>query len=253
MDKRRIALKIAYDGSPYCGWQVQPHCKSIQSTIEKALYRMTDEIIGITCAGRTDSGVHATGQYAHFDYDGRMTPYQMTKALNRLLDYDIRIVGAWDVPPDFHARYKAYERQYSYLLAKEIIPFQRLYMGYLINQRLELSRMQELATVLLGSHDFSSFAVANPEIPNRICDLKELSITETESHYVFCLRADRFLHNMVRRIVGSLANLCTKSLDKDTLSRILTEADPKQTMVVPAPAAGLYLTNVLYPDIYQLN
>lgn len=246
--QRRILLKLAYDGSGFSGWQIQPHARSIQATLERALRRMSGAEIALVCSGRTDSGVHATAQYAHFDYDGRMTGEQIIKALNRLLDHDIRVLEALDVPLTLHARYQAYERSYRYLLAKEIVPFQRLYMGYMINQRLSLNKLRELAQPLIGKHDYSSFAQLNPEIPNHICEVKRLEIDEQPTHWEFTITADRFLHNMVRRIVGTLANTCTKDLAPEVIERILSEAEPKQTLVVPAPPGGLYLIDVKYPS-----
>lgn len=250
--ERRIVLKLAYDGSAFCGWQVQPHCRSVQSTMERALSKMCSRQVGLTCAGRTDSGVHATAQYAHFDYQDRMHPQQMVKALNRILPYEVRVLDAMDSSLDFHSRYKAYERSYRYLLAKSISPFTRLYRAYMVNQAPQVEKMQHLSQVLLGSWDFSSFAMSNPEIPNRICDIKEISILEHEDHFEFRITADRFLHNMVRRIVGTLVNMCTKNIESDVLQHILTQADPRQTLVIPAPASGLYLTGVKYPQEYNI-
>lgn len=252
MESRRVVLKISYDGSGFCGWQIQNHCRTVQDTIERTLSKIVKTPISLVCAGRTDAGVHATSQYAHFDYQGRMQEQDFVRALNRHLNHDIRIINAQYVASDFHARYKAFERGYRYLLSKEIVPFYRFYRGYIINQDLRLETLQRLTEPLLGKHDFSSLAQYNPEVPNRICEVKELSITETAEYYEFNIRADRFLHNMVRRIVGTLCNLCTKNLGPEDLSRILLEADPRQTFVVPAPAAGLYLTDVLYPEQYGI-
>lgn len=249
-ETRRILLKLTYDGSGFCGWQKQHHQHSIQATLERAIKRMTGQDRQLVCSGRTDSGVHATSQYAHFDYEGRMSPEQIVKALNRLLDHDIRVLEARNISLEFHARYQAYERSYKYLLAKDIVPFQRLYMGYMVNQRLFLTKLAELSVPLLGKHDFSSFAQPNPEIPNRVCDVKSILITEHETHYEFIITADRFLHNMVRRIVGTLANCCTKELSPETIAKVLAEAHPKQTLVVPAPPGGLYLIDVRYPPEY---
>ena len=253
MSARRILLKLAYDGSGFSGWQAQNHARSVQTVLEKAVERMTYEPLKLVCSGRTDAGVHALSQYAHFDFEGKMEAARMVKALNRLLTAEIRILDALDVPLDFSARYQAYQRSYRYLLAKELVPFQRLYKGFMLNQHLDLERLRSLAVPLAGKHDWSSFAQANPEIPNRICELKPVEIIETNEHYEFLIMADRFLHNMVRRIVGTLANACSKDLSPDVIAAILAEANPKQTMVVPAPASGLYLLNARYPDIYNIR
>lgn len=250
---RRILLKICYDGSGFSGWQSQKHARSVQSELEKALRQMAGHELKLVCSGRTDAGVHAESQYAHFDFEGRMATERMPKALNRLLSAELRILDAMDVPLDFSARYQAYQRSYKYLLAKQLIPFQRLYKGFMLNQTLELEKLKELALPLTGKHDWSSFAQPNPEIPNRVCELEPVCISETDEHFEFIIVADRFLHNMVRRIVGTLANACTKNLAPERISSILAEANPKQTLVVPAPASGLYLQSVRYPDQYKIR
>lgn len=250
---RRIVLKLCYDGSGFSGWQIQNHARTVQSELEKALRQMAGETLKTVCSGRTDAGVHALCQYVHFDYAGRMEAGRMIKALNRLLSPEIRILDAMDVPLEFSARYQAFQRSYKYLLAKEMIPFQRLYKGFMLNQRLDLDKLLELAAPLAGKHDWSSFAQPNPEIPNRICELEPIRISETAEHFCFMITADRFLHNMVRRIVGTLATACTKDLAPQSLITILAEADPKQTLVVPAPASGLYLVDVRYPEIYNIR
>ncbi|HRY83556.1 MAG TPA: tRNA pseudouridine(38-40) synthase TruA, partial [Candidatus Cloacimonadota bacterium] len=241
---RRILLKICYDGSGFSGWQSQKHARSVQAELEKALRLMAGQDLKLVCSGRTDAGVHAESQYAHFDFTGRMASERMPKALNRLLSSEIRILDAQEVPAEFSARYAAWQRSYKYLLAKKLVPFRRLYTGFMINQNLELGKLRELALPLSGKHDWSSFAQPNPEIPNRVCELEPIRVRETEEQFEFLIVADRFLHNMVRRIVGTLANACTKDLAPETLASILSEADPKQTLVVPAPAAGLYLLGV---------
>ena len=243
----RLLMKLCYDGSGYHGWQKQKNGNSIQEELERALAAFTHQNIAIIGAGRTDAGVHALAQYAHFDYPGSMLPYQMLLAFRRNLPDDIKVLEIKPVSPLLSARYQAYERSYRYVLAKEKTPFNRNYSGFLPHVKVSLAPMQEAAIKLLGTHDFSSFGRANPEVPNRICNVLSIDIEETETAYVFVITADRFLHNMVRRIVGTLANIAHFALRPDVIDAILSDACPRQNLVTTAPATGLYLIEVKYP------
>lgn len=243
----RYLMKLCYDGTGYHGWQKQHNGISIQSVLEDAIQLFAKISIPIVAAGRTDAGVHALAQYAHFDYSGSMQPYQMLLAFRRYLPTDIKVLEISKVSPHLSARYQAYERSYRYILAKQRTPFNRNYSGYLPAIKLELAPMQEAAKRLLGSHDFSSFGRANPEVPNRICELKTLDICDQVDSFVFLVTADRFLHNMVRRIVGTLANISHFGLPPTTIDAILSDACPRQNLVTTAPASGLYLIDVKYP------
>ena len=243
----RYLMKLCYDGTGYHGWQKQHNGISIQAVLEKALSIFAERDIPIVAAGRTDAGVHAMAQYAHFDYDGSMQPYQMLLAFRRYLPYDIKVLEIMKVSSELSARYRAYERSYRYNLAKSRTPFNRNYSGFLPSIQLELHPMKAAAEHILGKHDFSSFGRANPEVPNRICEVKSLEITETDDSFIFHITADRFLHNMVRRIVGTLANISHFNLPPETIDAILSDACPRQNLVTTAPASGLYLIDVKYP------
>lgn len=246
-------MKMMYDGTGYHGWQIQNNGHSVQAELEQGLLRMSGSVIKVVGSGRTDAGVHALEQTAHFDFEGAMQPYQMVLALRNLLSDDLRVFAIEQVEESFHARYDACERQYKYLLAKDKNPFTRNYMGFVPNQRLDLLKMQHAAPSFLGIHDFSSFSRANPNIPNRICNLKELSITEYDNHFEFILKADRFLHNMVRRIVGALISISHQDLNPDIVAKWFADASPRQNLVFTTPASGLYLTKVLYNDCKKCN
>jgi tRNA pseudouridine38-40 synthase len=240
-------MKLCYDGTGYHGWQKQHNGISVQAVLESAVEAFATAHTPVIAAGRTDAGVHAMAQFAHFDYEGSMQPYQMLLALRRHLPTDIKVLEIQKVSPMLSARYQAYERSYRYILAKYRTPFNRNYSGYFPSLKLSLAPMQAAAERLLGSHDFSSFGRANPEIPNRICEIKILKITESEDSFQFIITADRFLHNMVRRIVGTLANISHFSLAPDIIDAILSDACPRQNLVTTAPASGLYLIDVKYP------
>lgn len=243
----RYLMKLCYDGTGYHGWQKQHNGISIQATLERALQAFAHKEIPVIGAGRTDAGVHALGQYAHYDYEGTMQPYQMVLAFRRNLPDDVKVLSIEQVSPNLSARYQAYERSYRYLLAKQKTPFNRYQTGFLPHLNINLPAMQKAALHLLGTHDFSSFGRANPEVPNRICTIKSLQISESEEQFEFLILADRFLHNMVRRIVGTLANIAHFGLPSSTIDDILNDACPRQNLVTTAPASGLYLIDVKYP------
>lgn len=246
-------MKMMYDGSSFHGWQIQNNARTVQEVLERGLMEMSGYKIEVCGSGRTDTGVHALAQTAHFDYEGSMQAYQMVLALRNLLPDELRVYEVLPVADDFHARYDACERHYHYLLAKDKNPFTRNFRGFIPHQNIQLVRMQPATEYFLGSHDFSSFSRANPSVPNRICNVKELSITEYEDHYLFSIRADRFLHNMVRRIVGSLISVSHKNLSPDHITMWFDQACPRQNLVFTAPASGLYLVNVLYNECKKCN
>jgi len=241
-------MKLMYDGAAYSGWQIQPHARSVQEELQRGFKRLLGKEIEIVGSGRTDSGVHALGQTAHFDYQGTMQPKQLIYALKRHLPHDLMVFEICPVRDDFHARYDACERFYRYLLAKSQTPFNRLYMGYCKGYRIDKERIYAALPHYLGSYDYSSFAKPNPNIPNRICNVKTLSMEEQSDHFCFEIRADRFLHNMVRRIIGSLLSISQHRLKPDTPLQWLLNPNPIQTMLFPAPAEGLYLVEVGYPE-----
>lgn len=245
----RYLMRVIYDGSAFHGWQTQLAKRSVQQDLGAALLCIGADNSDVTGSGRTDSGVHALAQYAHFDFQGKMTPRQILLGLNTHLDYDVRVSGVWRVADDFHARFQACSRSYIYLLARERTPFNRLYTGFMPHKRLAVETMQALAGTLLGRQDFSSLSKDNPDIPNHVCDLSQLDIEDCGDHIRFIITADRFLHNMVRRIVGTLVNLAHSGWGADTLLQILAEQNPRQKLVITAPAQGLYLAEVQYPDL----
>jgi tRNA pseudouridine38-40 synthase len=243
----RYLIKIAYDGTHFIGWQKQKQGRSIQIVMENALKQFSQKETAIVAAGRTDTGVHALAQYAHFEYEGRMDLAQILLAFRRWLPDDVKVLQIWQVGDDLSARYQAYERSYRYILSKDRDPFNRQYSGFIPHLRIRLQPMQDAAKHLLGRHNFSTFGRLNPEVPNHFCELKELSIQEDEASYIFTIRADRFLHNMVRRIVGTLANISHFDLPAETILKLIADECPRQNLVTTAPPEGLYLIGVKYP------
>lgn len=245
----RYLMRMMFDGTQFRGWQAQCAGRSVQGDLISAFRRMGVKHPNVTGAGRTDAGVHALAHFAHFDYRGKMSPQQLILSLNTKFKGDIKLTGIWPVPEDFHARYKAFQRDYVYLLAREKTPLNRLHTGFMPRSKISPEGLSRLGKILLGSHDFSSLSRNNPLVPNHICKIKRLDISETEGIIRFDISADRFLHHMVRRIVGTLVNLEHDGLNEEVLEKILAEKTPRQKMVTTAPASGLYITGVHYPDL----
>jgi tRNA pseudouridine38-40 synthase len=244
----RYVMKLAYDGTRFYGWQVQHQERTVQHVIELALSEFCGKKTSVTGSGRTDAGVHALGQYAHFNYKGNASPEQIRKGVRRFLPDDIQVLQIYKTTPDFHARYDAYERCYQYIIAKTESPFNRLYQGYFPKKKINPVAMQVAAQKFLGEHDFSSFSKLNPAVPDHVCSIYESSLKVHEDYYVYSIRANRFLHNMVRRIVGALVNVSHMNLDPTIILTWLEQKQARQTIIFPAPPQGLYLTDVLYPE-----
>jgi tRNA pseudouridine38-40 synthase len=245
----RYLMRVMYDGANFRGWQVQCAGRSIQGDLQSAFHQVGIPHPGLAGSGRTDAGVHALAHYAHFDYQGNMSATQLLKALNTKLGDDLLVTGIWPVPDDFHARYKAMSRSYTYLLARNKTPLNRLHTGWLPCRDADLDSLRELAEVLKGRHDFTSLSRDNPLVPNHICEVTKLDITEEAGVVRFDTTADRFLHNMVRRIVGTLVNLAHQGIGPEALRKLMNEKNPRQRLVLTAPAQGLYLTGVQYPNL----
>ncbi len=245
----RYLMRLMYDGAAFQGWQVQCAGRSIQGDMISAFHQIGVKHPGLIGAGRTDAGVHALAHFAHFDYKGSMSERQIMLALNNKLGEDLMVTGIWPVAEDFHARYKAIARSYIYLLARVKTPLNRLHTGFMPRRNIQVASLSSLAGVLMGSHDFSSLSRDNPLVPNHICEITCLDISEDKGIIRFDITADRFLHNMMRRIVGTLVNLDHLDLEAVALQAIIEEKNPRQKLVTTAPAQGLYIAGVRYPDL----
>jgi tRNA pseudouridine38-40 synthase len=244
---RRIALQIAYDGSAFYGWQKQYMSPTVQEELENALSKIAKEPINLTGSGRTDTGVHATCQIAHFDFKINMNMQQIKLALKNKIPRSIEILKAWEVPEEFHARYSATKRTYNYILSKSISPFHRNYRGLFYRYNLDTERMKAIIPYLMGVHDFTSFCKPNPDIKNHLCDIKDISFEEYEDFWIFTISANRFLHNMVRRIVGALVSISHRKQDPAIILKWIEDMKHEQRNFFTAPAAGLYLVDIEYP------
>ncbi len=245
----RYFVKMGYLGSEHHGWQVQENSKSIQGDTEDAFSILLGEKIRLTGAGRTDTGVHAREFYAHFDASidpELLQKMELVYKVNRILPHTIAIYGIHTVSPRAHARFDATDRTYHYIICTRKDPF---YHGraWIFERPLDISKMQDASDLLLKNDDFGSFARSNTQVKTNICSVYEAKWDKQEHLLVFRIKADRFLRNMVRSIVGTLVDTGLGKLSTNDFSRII-EARDRRRAGYSAPACGLYLMKISYPQ-----
>lgn len=244
---RNIRIDISYDGTRFCGWQIQPNQITIQGEIEKALKKMHKKHIDLIGSGRTDSGVHANQQVANFETDINSIPAEkFAKALNSLLPLDIRILRSLEVPMDFHSRFWAKRRTYKYYIktGETGHPRDRDF-SYLIHKPLDINKLNNLSLELLGEHDFTTFASSLDQAPTKIRTIYSASFYPEGDFLVFIICGNAFLQRMVRSITGTLLDLSFNGGTREDLSRIL-ESKNRDLAGTTAPARGLFLHMVEY-------
>lgn len=251
---QRYAVGIEYDGTQYSGWQRQSFlAHTIQEKVETAISRVANQKIEIIGAGRTDAGVHASGQVFHFDSDAPRSDYAWLAGSNRYLPPDIRLQWLKPVAGDFHARYSAIMREYSYWIQHGSQPsaLWRL-RSYWHPYPLDADAMREAAQILCGEHDFSAFRAAECQARTSWRFIESIKITDAQSWLVIKVRGNAFLHHMVRNIVGSLLPVGDNRRDGQWLEAVLTSKDRKQAGIT-APAYGLYFERVDYPNKFDFT
>jgi len=248
---QRYKLIISYDGTCYCGWQVQAQetKKSIQHLIQNALQTVLRHPLDLTGSGRTDAGVHARGQTAHFDSGVPFEPKRWLLSFNALLPPDIRILNIEPVPPLFHARYSALSKVYHYHLHLNPIadPFSRFY-SYKVLGRIDLDTLKRGAALFLGTHDFSSFAnrkETGPAAYDSIRTLHRLDVVEQKNGVRLEFEGNGFLYKMVRNITGTLLEVGYGRIEPEQIPQILAAKDRRQAGPA-APPQGLFLMEVIY-------
>ena len=204
---KRIRLTVAYDGTNYCGWQVQPNGHSVQAELQRCLSTLLREEIAVTGAGRTDAGVHARCMVAHFDIEQPIDEGQLTYKLNRILPRDISVQKVWEVPNDLHARFSAVSRTYHYYIHTQKDPFLRSYSCEL-HYSLDFAKMNEAAACLLQYEDFGAFCKSHADVKTTLCQVTQARWVQQSSYsWYFEISANRFLRNMVRAVVGTLIDV----------------------------------------------
>jgi tRNA pseudouridine38-40 synthase len=245
---RRIKLTLHYDGAGFMGWQVQPGVRTVQSELEATLARLLDQETSVIAAGRTDRGVHATGQVASLQVPTKWTAKALRRSLNATLPDDIWIESAAEVPAAFHARYSARARSYVYRVGTVEAAWSPFERRWCWPQREALDRrvLDEAAALLLGHRSFRAFAKAGQPERGEWCDLTISRWREYECGLIYDVTANRFLHHMVRYLVGTMVEIARGRRALHELSLLLDNAAGYETSA-PAPPEGLYLSAVHYP------
>ena len=244
--KQRYFIELAYDGTAYHGWQRQPQCTTVQEVLEEGLSKMLRSKMYITGAGRTDTGVHATQMFAHFDYEGEVDTVQLAYRINRWIAKDISVFEIRKVADQAHARFHATHRSYEYRFHLRPDAFKNK-STYILYRIPDIERMQQAADILLEYTDFECFSRTNTDVKTYLCDLSEARFELDGFELVFHITANRFLRNMVRAIVGTLLEVGYGKLEVEDMHRIISSKDRSEAGA-SAPAQGLYLTKVRYPE-----
>ncbi len=248
----RWALGIEYDGSAYCGWQIQNNGLSVQAVVEASLSRIADHPITTKCAGRTDAGVHAIGQVVHFDTTAKRSDQAWVLGANTHLPNDVCIAWAMIVPDEFHARFSATSRSYRYLILNRPVRSALAAERYVwIYKNLDAKRMHSAAQQLVGEHDFSSFRASDCQAKTAVRTISEVNVSRHDELIVLSVTANAFLKHMVRNIAGVLLDVGSEDRDAGWVRTVLDSRDRREGGVT-APPEGLYLVSVRYPEKFGL-
>ncbi|MCE5343996.1 MAG: tRNA pseudouridine(38-40) synthase TruA [Eubacteriales bacterium] len=244
--KRRILLTLSYEGTAYAGWQRQINGVAVQQRVEEALHTLTGEHAGITGASRTDAGVHALGQRAHFDTASRIPAERFPYALNTCLPRDIRVLEGCEVGGSFHARFDAKGKQYAYRIhnAPHASALQRNLTAH-VPVPLDVPAMRRALGTLPGTHDFAAFQASGGTAKTTVRTLQTAELAQVEDEITLTVRGDAFLYNMVRIIAGTLIEVGKGKLAEDCFTRALQTGD-RLALGPTAPACGLTLARVYY-------
>lgn len=243
---KRVKLTVSYDGTDYCGWQIQPNGITVEEVLNKALSKLTGEDIHVIGASRTDSGVHARGNVAVFDTESTIPADRMAMALNQRLPEDIVIVKSEEVAPDFHPRYCDCSKTYEYYILNTKIPdpIQRR-THHFVSYDLNIEHMRRAASYLVGTHDFESFCNIRTDVESTVRTVTALDILTNGKEIIVRITGNGFLYNMVRIIVGTLIRVGRGFYEPEQVKTIL-EAKDRKAAGITAPPQGLVLTEIRY-------
>ncbi len=251
MAERNIRLLIQYEGTAYAGWQIQSNADTVQGKLTDAIFKTTGIEANLIGAGRTDAGVHALGLAANFRIDHRLEAERYANALNYYLPDDIRVIRSEAAPFEFHARFDAKARRYRYLMSSEMSAVYRN-LRYHHRPEIDPDRLRAAAEFVVGAHDFSAFCVTASRKEDNTCEITHSRWRSVGPLWIYEVTGNRFLHRMVRSLVGGMLNLATIDADQnplnltlDSFSDIIT-APGEERVPFTAPACGLYLVKVAY-------
>lgn len=247
----RYFIDLAYNGTNYHGWQNQPNAVSVQETLEKALTILLQSPTTIVGAGRTDAGVHALQMVAHFNTEVLFDVTTMVFKLNSFLPNDIVVHYIYEVKPEAHARFDATSRTYHYKIIQQKNPFAHG-LAFEMYLPLNVDEMNKASKLLLDHKDFQCFSKTHTDVKTYYCDISDASWSEKNELLIFSITADRFLRNMVRAIVGTMVNIGLGKTSLEQFQQILNSKDRSEAGF-SAPACGLYLTNINYPEQIKPN
>lgn len=248
----RIAMGIEYDGTNYVGWQLQDNGPSVQGVVEEALGQVANHPLRITCAGRTDTGVHALGQVVHFDTEVERSERSWVFGCNANLPKDVAVTWAKSVNDDFHARFSAKLRRYRYVIFNR--PVRPTFLAYRVSweyRPLDEKRMAAAAQFLLGEHDFNAYRAVGCQSKTPVRRIDSIEISRKDDIITIDIEANAFLHHMVRNIAGVLMTIGAGEQEADWTRQILETRDRTQGGIT-APPHGLYLVDVSYAPDYDL-
>ena len=256
MAERTVQLVLHYDGSGFSGWQRQPEQRTVQGVVEQALERLCGQPTAALGSGRTDAGVHARGQAVGVRVAEKWTPDALRRALNAVLPEDVWVAAAFDMRPEFHARYSATARRYSYFVGTDDVaqsPFRRR-TELPFEHPLDREALNQAARALVGTHSFRAFAVKGtaPDRDDHRCDVTTAQWSTRAGGLVFEIEANRFLHHMVRFLVGTMLDAASGRRPIGDVTTLLDAADNTEVSP-PAPPHALFLERVQYPDALYVS
>lgn len=245
---KRVLLIVAYDGTKYAGWQIQPNAITIEEVLNRHLSQLLNEEIKVTGASRTDSGVHALGNIAVFCTKARIPADKISFALNQRLPEDIRIQASREVAMEFHPRHCQCKKTYEYLIYNHTFPMPCYrFNSHFVHAKLDLGKMQEAAGYLIGTHDFKSFCSVHTQVQDTTRTIHDILITKVNNMISIRISGNGFLYNMVRIIVGTLFLVGQNQMEPEVVQTILEKKD-RSAAGPTAPAKGLTLVQIEYPQ-----
>ena len=241
----RFFIELSFNGSNLHGWQIQPNANTIQAELNKALSAILNNVISVVGAGRTDAGVHAKQMFAHFDFEGDLEIEILLTKLNGFLPNNISIHQIFKVDDNAHARFDAISRTYQYYIINKKNPFNKnVYLHY---KTLNIDAMNLACKYVLGKQDFTSFSKLHTQTHTNNCDVMIANWQQQEDELIFTIKADRFLRNMVRAIVGTLLEVGEGKIIAEKIKEIIAKKDRSEAGI-SVPAHALFITKIEYPE-----